>query len=393
MAKDTQGEPMQDPTTKDAAAAVKPGGQGAKPKRRTAAPAKAASGKRVPWDFPKNTLEDSIKIAQAIEEKNAGKPLDAATLAKYVNFRKPNDWRFLDLLRSANQYGLVAGSGAAATVSLEKTGTDIVAPSSASQRQEALATAFENVELFKRVAEHYAGKTIPEDEYFANTLSRDFAVSRDRLEHFISVFTKNLQYLKAFAVSPAGKPILKRFAPEEAERRLDEQRPPAAPAAESTAREFLDTCFVLMPFGGWYDRYYEELYKPAIKDAGFEPVRADDLFKTGSVMEQIWEQVSKAKVLLAELTGKNANVFYELGLSHARGKPVVFIAGAIDDVPFDLRHLRVITYDVHDPAWGKALRESITTYLKNAKTDPTKSIPQPFRDLTAEPEPKDEEGD
>lgn len=119
-----------------------------------------------------------------------------------------------------------------------------------------------------------------------------------------------------------------------------------------------------MPFGGWYDRYYEELYKPAIKEAGFEPVRADDLFHTGSVMEQIWEQVNKAKVLLAELTGKNANVFYELGLSHARGKPVVFVAGTIDDVPFDLRHLRVITYEVRDPAWGKKLREDIRGYPK-----------------------------
>lgn len=127
------------------------------------------------------------------------------------------------------------------------------------------------------------------------------------------------------------------------------------------------------------DTYYREIFVPAIKDAGMEPIRADELFSTGSVIEQIWEQISGAKVLLADLTGKNANVFYELGLAHAAHKPVVFTTGDLDDVPFDLRHLRVAVYDIRDPAWGDKLRGSLFTYLKAAKAEPTKSVPQPFR--------------
>jgi len=65
-------------------------------------------------------------------------------------------------------------------------------------------------------------------------------------------------------------------------------------------REFLDTCFIIMPFGDWQDRYFKEIYVPATKEAGYEPVRADGLFSTGTVIEQIWEQIGKAKVLLAE---------------------------------------------------------------------------------------------
>jgi hypothetical protein len=72
-------------------------------------------------------------------------------------------------------------------------------------------------------------------------------------------------------------------------------------------------------------------------------------------------------------------VFYELGLSHAVSKPVVFVSGELEDVPFDLRHLRVVTYDVREPNWGELLRRQITTYLKNAKSEPDKSIPQTFR--------------
>ncbi|MGD0542025.1 MAG: hypothetical protein ABSB33_10945, partial [Tepidisphaeraceae bacterium] len=129
----------------------------------------------------------------------------------------------------------------------------------------------------------------------------------------------------------------------------------------------------------WYDRYFKDIYIPATREAGFEPIRADGLFSTGSVMEQIWEQIRKAKVLLADLTGKNANVFYELGLAHADSKPVVLVTGNLEDVPFDLRHLRVVVYDQREPNWGEKLREGIAAYLKAAKAEPEKSIPQPFR--------------
>ena len=84
-------------------------------------------------------------------------------------------------------------------------------------------------------------------------------------------------------------------------------------------------------------------------------------------------------MLLADLTERNANVFYELGLAHADRKPVVFTAPRVDDVPFDLRHLRVIIYDIREPEWAAGLRKSVTDYLKTAMKEPDKSIPHPFR--------------
>ena len=97
------------------------------------------------------------------------------------------------------------------------------------------------------------------------------------------------------------------------------------------------------------------------------------------MVEQIWEQIEKAKLLLADLSGKNANVFYELGLAHAARKPVIFTASDTDDVPFDLRHLRVIIYDIREPEWAPLLRKSIVEHMRNAIKDPEKSIPHPFR--------------
>ncbi len=103
-------------------------------KKRASSPGQAASAKGKPWTFPKNSLEDAIGLAKAIEEKNAGNPMPARDIAVAVGFRQSSDWRFLDLLRSANQYALVTGSGANATVHLAQLGQDVVAPGSPSQR-------------------------------------------------------------------------------------------------------------------------------------------------------------------------------------------------------------------------------------------------------------------
>lgn len=174
--------------------------------KRRASKAKApvdstlAKGKQ--WTFPKNSLEDAIATAKAIEEKNAGNPMPAKDPAVAVGFRQANDWRFLDLLRSANLYGLVTGTGANAAIHLAKIGQDVVAPSSPHQRSEALLAAFRNVKDFQGVESFYGGKRIPEDEFFLNTLTREFYIPRDRVEQFAKVFLDNLRYLRAFSGAP-----------------------------------------------------------------------------------------------------------------------------------------------------------------------------------------------
>lgn len=338
------------------------------------------------WAFPKSTLEDAITVAKAIEDKHGGNPMPAEQLAKALGFNRSDDWRFGDLLRSANQYALVSGSGAKATVSLEKIGVDLVAPSDPDQRKKALLSAFHRVEDFKKVDDFFGTKRIPEDEYFLNTLTRQFSIPRDRVEVFAEVFRKNVAFLRSFNVQTGVPPS----APAAGADEVEGATPTTAAGRSRRVREFLDTCFVMMPFGTWFDRYYQEIYVPAIKEAGLEPVRADELFTTGSVVEQIWEQIGKSRLLLADLTDRNANVFYELGLAHAASKPVVFTAAKIEDVPFDLRHLRVIVYDVREPEWAPKLRNLITEYLRNAIKDPSKSIPHPFRGAWRESEGTDE---
>ncbi len=366
---DIQLPPEQEPLLGDSKIDKKPSAKKKKTKTET----------KSPWTFPKNTLEDTIRIPQSIEQQNAGNPMKADVLVKAVGFNSTSDWRFLDLLRSANLYGLVEGSGKSALVTITETGNDVIAPGSPAQRQNALLQAFRNVEDFKKVEEFYKGKKLPEDEFFENTLVREFSIPRERVRSFIQIFTKNLEFLKAFKASDETESVGEKSVYQDTNTTLIQSKPLVTRGESEKARTFLDTCFVMMPFGTWQDTYYKDIFSPAIKEAGMEPLRADELFSTGTVIEQIWEQITKAKILLADLTGKNANVFYELGLAHAARKPVIFTSSNIDDVPFDLRHLRVIVYDTKDPFWGEKLKENLTAYLRNAKDDPAKSIPQPFR--------------
>lgn len=102
----------------------------------------------------------------------------------------------------------------------------------------------------------------------------------------------------------------------------------------------VDTCLVLMPFGPHHDPFYRELYAPVIEVVGLLPLRADEVYKHGGVMTEVCNAIADAKVIIADLTGSNPNVLYELGLAHAIRKPVIIVADRSDKLPFDIQSLR-----------------------------------------------------
>lgn len=145
------------------------------------------------------------------------------------------------------------------------------------------------------------------------------------------------------------------------------------------------TCFVIMPFGAPFDRYYRNIFVPAIQAAGLQPLRADSIFSSTTIMSDVWRCTRNALVVLADVTGKNPNVFYELGLAHASRKPVVIVTDNLEDVPFDLKGLRVIEYDKNDENWGSVLKDKITASLKATKDDPARGVPTTFLENLVEP--------
>lgn len=105
------------------------------------------------------------------------------------------------------------------------------------------------------------------------------------------------------------------------------------------------SCFVLMPFARSFDDVYEAI-NMACKSLLLSCSRADDFFGAGHIMQDILQGIVASEYILADITGKNPNVFYELGIAHSSKtmSKVIIISQSLDDVPFDLRHMRCIIY-------------------------------------------------
>jgi nucleoside 2-deoxyribosyltransferase len=127
------------------------------------------------------------------------------------------------------------------------------------------------------------------------------------------------------------------------------------------------TCFFLMPFSAPFNEYYEQVFKPAVIEAGFKPYRADEIYGSRPFMQDILDSIKKSDVILAEITGRNPNVMYEMGVAYAWKKPIVILSQTMEDVPFDLRHYRVLIYKTIEPNWPSKLRSGIVEAVLEAE--------------------------
>ncbi|CAG9249958.1 nucleoside 2-deoxyribosyltransferase [Paraburkholderia caribensis] len=123
--------------------------------------------------------------------------------------------------------------------------------------------------------------------------------------------------------------------------------------------------FVLMPFDKAFDDTYQIGIKETATKAGFICERVDEQIYQESMLERIYRQIDVADVIIADMTGKNPNVFYEVGYAHARGKLVILLTADSADIPFDLKHHRHIVYN-GSPG---TLRKQLAAELKWAKKE------------------------
>jgi len=112
---------------------------------------------------------------------------------------------------------------------------------------------------------------------------------------------------------------------------------------ESTAPKFF--CFVLMPFSNDYDDIYNYGIKESCKEAGTYCERVDEQIFQETILERIYNQIAKADIIIADMTGRNPNVFYEVGYAHALNKPTILLTQNSEDIPFDLKHFPHIVYE------------------------------------------------
>jgi hypothetical protein len=121
----------------------------------------------------------------------------------------------------------------------------------------------------------------------------------------------------------------------------------------------------MMPFSREHDAVYETI-KAAVKEVGGESERADNIWEDSTIIQDIYSLIYKSSVVVCDFSGKNPNVFYEAGIAHSLGRPVIPIVQHKDEIPFDLQHHRAIIY--HNNSEGlevlkTKLSKRITTLL------------------------------
>ena len=119
--------------------------------------------------------------------------------------------------------------------------------------------------------------------------------------------------------------------------------------------------FVLAPFGPKRTAIYNNIIKPVVEDKGFICKRADDFKTNTNKINDIIRKIWKCQFIIADLTGLNANVMYELGFSHAMNKQVIMISEEKykkNRFPFDIGYIQIIKYK-SDPTGGITLKRDL----------------------------------
>lgn len=125
-------------------------------------------------------------------------------------------------------------------------------------------------------------------------------------------------------------------------------------------------CFVMQPFdGGEFDKQFDEIYKLAIEEAGFEPYRVDRDPGASVPIENIESGIRGSVACFADITIDNPNVWFELGYAICANKPLCLICGhERERFPFDIQHRKIIRYKRGSPSDFDALRRNIVDRLK-----------------------------
>lgn len=123
---------------------------------------------------------------------------------------------------------------------------------------------------------------------------------------------------------------------------LRNQRLPTVFRLSTSQNVEINLLSAMMPFGG-FDSVWNAIQQVA-ENNFMTARRADSIWEHHEIIQDIVALIDRSAVIVCDCTGRNANVFYEIGIAHALGKEVILITQSADDIPFDLAHLRNIRY-------------------------------------------------
>jgi hypothetical protein len=111
------------------------------------------------------------------------------------------------------------------------------------------------------------------------------------------------------------------------------------------------------------------LIKPAVEEFGFSALRADQEARAGIITTHVIQRLVNSELVVADLTGRNPNVFYELAVRHVTRKPLIQIIREDEDIPFDVQSMRTVKFQLADPDILKASKKELGRHVEAVKDE------------------------
>lgn len=338
--------------------------------------------------FPALTFEEALKLPLAIQDHASGQRVRRLTLFEKLEV-SPDSKGTRRLVTASGQYGLTKGGYTAEFLELTPDGAAATSDeeTSAKRLQARFNLAIKSQEPFDFLYSKLKGAKMPAKEVMTDYLAEANIDGSDKAE-CIDSFILNMKFLGLLRTVAGTERLVS------IEQALDEATTANAPtvspngSADPTigpapvkassgpdttiSGDLTNTCFYITPIGEplseerqHADFMLEYVIQPAVEEFGLTVVRADQMGKPGMIGKQIIEQILKARLVVADLSYHNPNVFYELCLRHTTRLPTVQIKREVDKIPFDLNQYNTISIETRN---AYALLPKIQTYVAQVAT-------------------------
>jgi hypothetical protein len=324
--------------------------------------------KRVNRSFPASSFEEALELPAAIQRIGGGEKVRRLTLFEQLD-RSPESGPSRMLITNSSRYRLTQGSYGSEWLELTTTGK-LATSSEVSERERLRARfelAIEGIPPFNLLYDRFKDHRLPTHAVLRDALAEE-GYGDAELQECVETFIVNAKFLGLLRTIAGSERLVS------VEQVLDElpaRQVPDRPAIRenglaavtaSTANgdhaavaDWSKVCFFVAPIGDddsetrhHSDLLLASLVEPAIAELGLTVIRADGIDRPGVITAQVIEHIAKARLVVADLSFHNPNVFYELALRHATGKPTVHLVRSQDNIPFDIDQFRTIRIDTSD---------------------------------------------
>jgi hypothetical protein len=318
--------------------------------------------KRSARSFPASTFEEPLDFAAEIFRIGSGQEVKRLTLFDQLG-KSPESGGSRQLIINSGKYGLTRGGMQAENIELTPEGQKAVDDQiNARERAKTrVELAITGIEPFQKLYEKFSGNKLPAHAVLIDA-AKDVGIESEHAAEAVDTFVVNLRFVGLLRTLSGAERIISVYM-------LLGDLPAASPttSAVTSARtsstsiitsehaQFESTCFYIAPIGdeGSDPRKHSDLFLGSIVEPALEPfqltvIRADAIDKPGIITRQIIDYIMRSRLVIADLSFHNPNVFYELALRHAVKLPIVQLIRTSDRVPFDVNQMRTIQIDTTD---------------------------------------------